>query len=166
MSSPASIAGHPFHPMLVAFPIGLWVFSLVCDIVYLSGGNPAWGNAAMYTMGGGIIGALVAAAPGFIDWLSIREAHARNIGLWHMGLNVMILVLFVINFFWRVGTAPSHAGPFVLTIIADAFLLASGWLGGSMVYVNRVAVDPGASPMRQPYSLPHVHRHEPGGAAA
>jgi uncharacterized membrane protein len=27
MRSPASIRSHPIHPMLIAFPIGLWVFS-------------------------------------------------------------------------------------------------------------------------------------------
>ena len=30
MRTPASIARHPIHPMLVPIPIGLWIFSLVC----------------------------------------------------------------------------------------------------------------------------------------
>lgn len=33
MQTPASIARHPIHPMLVNFPIGLWNFSLVCDLI-------------------------------------------------------------------------------------------------------------------------------------
>ena len=37
MRTPASIAGHPIHPMLVTFPIGLWVFSLVADLIYAFG---------------------------------------------------------------------------------------------------------------------------------
>ena len=43
MRTPASIAGHPIHPMLVPIPIGLWLFSLVCDIVHAAGNtNPDW----------------------------------------------------------------------------------------------------------------------------
>src|SRR5436190_16077064 len=29
MSSPASIHKHPIHPMLIVFPIALWIFSLI-----------------------------------------------------------------------------------------------------------------------------------------
>ena len=51
MSSPASVAKHPIHPMLVVFPIGLWTFSLVCDVAYVAGwGGPIWNDMALYTM--------------------------------------------------------------------------------------------------------------------
>ncbi|MGH9834655.1 MAG: DUF2231 domain-containing protein [Blastocatellia bacterium] len=63
-ASHASIGGHPIHPILVAFPIGLWVFSLVSDIVYFMGwGSAIWNDVAFYSMAGGIVGALLAAAP-------------------------------------------------------------------------------------------------------
>src|SRR5439155_1300719 len=62
MRTPANIARHPIHPMLVAIPIGLWIFSLICDLVYrFGGGNPNWQVVAWYTLVGGILGALVAA---------------------------------------------------------------------------------------------------------
>ena len=57
MTSSASIAKHPIHPMLVAFPIGLWVFSLVCDFIYRGTTTPIWSDLAFYTIAGGIIGA-------------------------------------------------------------------------------------------------------------
>jgi hypothetical protein len=34
MASPANIAKHPLHPILVLLPIGLWIFSLLSDLVY------------------------------------------------------------------------------------------------------------------------------------
>ena len=72
MQTPARVAKHPIHPMLVAIPIGLWVFSLVCDIVHQFGAaSENWQIVALYTMVGGIIGALVAAVPGFIDLLAL-----------------------------------------------------------------------------------------------
>lgn len=50
MRTPASIAGHPIHPMLVPIPIGLWIFSLVCDLIHAGGNtNPAWSTVALYT---------------------------------------------------------------------------------------------------------------------
>ena len=33
MRTPAQLAGHPIHPMLVTLPIGMWVFSLVADLI-------------------------------------------------------------------------------------------------------------------------------------
>lgn len=49
MRTPASIAGHPIHPMLVPIPIGLWIFSLVCDLIHAGGSsNPAWPTVALY----------------------------------------------------------------------------------------------------------------------
>ncbi|HJR54773.1 MAG TPA: DUF2231 domain-containing protein [Gemmatimonadota bacterium] len=31
---PARVFDHPIHPLLVALPIALWVFSFVCDLIY------------------------------------------------------------------------------------------------------------------------------------
>ena len=65
MQTPASIARHPIHPMLVPIPIGLWVFSFVCDLFHAGGASAqAWTTVAFYTMAGGIIGALLAVLPG------------------------------------------------------------------------------------------------------
>src|SRR5882672_8079359 len=102
MSSPASIAKHPIHPMLVAFPIGLWVFSFLCDLVYLFGGGAGWSTAAFYTMGAGIAGDVIAAIPGLVDFLSIDEAEMRKIGLTHMLANVGALLSFALSFWLRV----------------------------------------------------------------
>jgi len=86
MHTPASIAKHPIHPMLVAIPIGLWVFSLICDLVLLFGGTSEnWAIVARYTMVGGIIGALIAAVPGFIDMLALPWT-AKRIALMHMSI--------------------------------------------------------------------------------
>ena len=60
MASPASIGGHPVHPMLIPFPIALWVFSLVADVIFLWRGNPVWREyIAFYTLLAGTIGAAV-----------------------------------------------------------------------------------------------------------
>ena len=109
MRTPANIAGHPIHPMLVTLPIGLWVFSFVCDLVNVFGKGPdPWSVVALYTMGGGVIGALLAAIPGLIDLLSLPPGPRRT-ALIHMGLNLSIVVLYVMNFWLRTG-APARTG--------------------------------------------------------
>jgi uncharacterized membrane protein len=141
MHTPASIAKHPLHPMLVAIPIGLWVFSLVCDLVWVfsSAASDAWMVVAYYTLIGGIVGALVAAVPGFIDMLSLPWP-TKRIALMHMSINLTVVALYVVNAWLRTRGTESMA-PLWLSVIAVAMLSVSGWLGGKMVYVHGVAVD-------------------------
>jgi uncharacterized membrane protein len=141
MRTPAQIAGHPIHPMLVTIPIGLWVFSLVCDFIALGSATPeTWQATAFYAMVGGIIGALAAALPGLVDLLSLRDAAIRKTALTHMGLNLAIVALYAVNAWTRYQDLVSDATSLVLSVVAIAMLLVSGWLGGKMVYESGVAV--------------------------
>lgn len=141
MRTPASIARHPIHPMLVPLPIGLWIFSLVCDLIHAGGStNPAWPTVALYTMGGGIVGALLAAVPGLIDLLSLPPG-PRKTAIAHMTINLVVVALYVVNFWLRL-PAPENPGGLVwLSLLSVALLAVSGWLGGKMVYEHGVAVD-------------------------
>lgn len=143
MRTPASIAGHPIHPMLVTIPIGLWIFSLVCDLIHAGGSaNAAWTTVALYSMGGGIIGALLAAVPGLIDLLSLPPG-PRSTAIKHMTINLIVVALYLVNF-WLRSRAPENPGGLIwLSIIALGLLVVSGWLGGKMVYEKGVAVTPG-----------------------
>jgi len=141
MRTPASIARHPIHPMLVPLPIGLWVFSLVCDLIFLFGsGVSLWYTLAFYTLIGGLIGAVLAAIPGFIDMLSLTAAPKR-LALAHMTINLVVVVLYAVNLGMRINGAENNLIPVILSAVAIGLLLVSGWLGGHMVYVYRVAVD-------------------------
>ena len=142
MSSPASVARHPIHPMLVVFPIGLWTFSLVCDIIYVFGGRePMWNTVALYTAVGGIIGAAVAAVPGVIDYLSIKDKEVRAIGTRHMMVNLGALLVFIVASIAR-AKGVSAMMPFLLSIAGIVLISFGGWLGGELVYVKGMAVQP------------------------
>ena len=141
MRTPAQIAGHPIHPMLVSIPIGCWVFSLVADLVSTRAASPeTWHAAALYSMIVGIVGALAAALPGMIDLMSLKDAAIKRTALTHMGINLTVVALYIVNAWlrWSDSIAPSTA--LVLSLIAIAMLLVSGWLGGKMVYEAGVAV--------------------------
>ncbi len=147
MASPASLGGHPVHPMLIPFPIALWVFSLVADVIYLWRGNPVWRDwIAFYTLLGGIIGGALAAVPGFIDWLSLKDREVVKIANWHARLNVIALLIFVASFYLRTTSGAglvggSHTVPFALSVVGVILITISGWLGGELVFRHGVAVD-------------------------
>jgi uncharacterized membrane protein len=139
--------------MIIPFPIALWIFSLIADLIYLWRGNPVWREfIAFYTLLGGILGAAVAAVPGLIDWLSLKDPGVVKIANWHARLNVTALLIFVASFYLRTtgGSAlvsESHTIPFVLSLVGVILITISGWLGGEMVFKHGVAVDaPPSSP--------------------
>jgi len=140
MKDVARIGNHPIHPMLVSFPIGLWIFSLVTDIIYWWSGNGTWAVVTYYSIAGGIVGALLAAVPGFVDYFAMKPSRVKDIALWHMFINVTAVILFSINLYLRT-VAPDVTGPFILSIIGVLSILVSGWLGGQMVYVHGYGVD-------------------------
>jgi uncharacterized membrane protein len=136
------MAKHPIHPMLVALPIGLWIFSLASDVMYMVGWGPVWTDVAYYAMAGGLIGAVLAALPGLIDLLAISNAKVKKIGIWHMSINLVAVVLFAVNLWLRTTARPGVTPPIWLSVIGVVLLGVSGWLGGEMVYVHGVAVEP------------------------
>lgn len=151
MASPASIGGHPIHPMIIPFPIALWVFSLVADVIYVWRGNPVWKNwIAFYALLAGIIAAVVAAVPGLIDWLSLKDKDVVRIANWHARLNVIALLVFAASFYLRTASGSnllsgSYTIPVMLSVLGVVLISISGWLGGEMVFKHGVAVSSGSS---------------------
>jgi uncharacterized membrane protein len=141
MASPASIKKHPIHPMLVALPIGLWVFALVCDVMRAAGGPPSWGSAATYCVAAGIVGALLAAVPGLIDYFSIDEQEMKRIANLHLAANLAAVVIFAINLWLRFRLPAESNVALALSIIGVLAIGLGGWLGGEMVYVKGMAVE-------------------------
>ncbi|MGH7572444.1 MAG: DUF2231 domain-containing protein [Gemmatimonadota bacterium] len=138
----ARLFKHPIHPMLVPVPIGLWIFSFVCDLVYrFLSDNVIWDEVAFYTMAGGIVGALLAALPGFVDLLSLNDPATRRIALAHMLVNLTTVVLFAINLWLRTNSPPGAGVPVVLSLVGVLLLGVAGWLGGELVFRHGVGVE-------------------------
>jgi uncharacterized membrane protein len=141
MASPASIKKHPLHPMLVAIPIGLWTFALVCEVGGVIGQNPIWKQVALYCVAGGIVGAVLAAVPGLIDYLTIDDAEMKWIATFHLIMNLGALVVFSINLWCRLHLPAQSILLLVLSAIGVLGIRIAGWLGSEMVYVKGMAVD-------------------------
>ena len=137
--TPARIGKHPIHPTLVVLPLGLWIAALAFDIAYAVTGNPLWRTIAFWNIGAGVIGALLAAVPGFVDYLDL-DGRARRLGTYHMILNLAAVALFAVNWYVRTRVAPDSLWPLALSILGVVGVIISGWIGGELVYVERVGV--------------------------
>lgn len=143
METRATVAEHPIHPMLIPFPIALWIFSLASDLIFLFGfGGPGWKDVALYTMIGGIIGGLAAAIPGYIDYRTLTDPVVVRVAQLHMVINVCLVLLFSVNAGLRLLNGPQALLPVFMSMLGVAALGVSGWLGGELVYVQGVAVQP------------------------
>ena len=109
-------------------------------------GNAFWSDLAFYLIVGGIVGGVVAAPFGLVDWLSVpRRTRARAVGAWHGIGNVVVLGFFALSAVLRLG-GPARVGgwPLVFALLGTAVALVTAWLGGELVVRLGVGVDPGA----------------------
>src|SRR3954469_4210587 len=129
MESRAKLLGHPIHPMLIVFPLGLLATAVIFDIIALARGDGTWSGMAFYLIAAGIIGGLAAAVFGLIDWLAIPSGtRAKAIGVWHRLGNVVVVALFAGSWWLRRGTVEAPpTGSFVLAGLAVAIALVTGW---------------------------------------
>jgi uncharacterized membrane protein len=133
--------------MLVVFPLGLLATSLIFDIVHWITGNGYYSEIAFWMITAGVIGGLLSAIFGLIDWVAIPAGtRAKQIGLWHGGGNVLIVVLFIVSWLLRLN-AQKDPSPFayILSVLGVLLALVTGWLGGELVERLGVGVDAGAN---------------------
>lgn len=148
MESRAKAAGHPIHQQLIVFPLGLLTTAVIFDVLRLATGDDRYAVASYFVIAAGVIGGLVAAVFGLIDYLAIPlGTRARRIGMLHGAGNVVVTVLFAMSWWLRMDEPGNIAGTgaFVLGLIAVALSAVTGWLGGELVDRLGVGVDDGAS---------------------
>lgn len=147
MESKAKFLGHPLHPMLIVFPLGLLTTSALFDVIALVRGMAGLFFSAYWMIAAGLAGGTAASIFGLIDWLAIPAGtRAKFIGLWHGGGNVLVLVLFLLSWWMRRSDPANPSGAALsLSFIAALVALVTGWLGAELVDRMGVGVDPGAN---------------------
>jgi uncharacterized membrane protein len=143
MKTKARIAGHPIHPMLIAFPIALYVATVVALFVFTGTRDVFWYTVAFYANVAAIVMAALAAIPGLIDLIGLpRRTQARATGIRHAAFNVLSLVLFAISagLLYNYGSVLDVTGPLVLGILGILSTLTAGWLGWTLVQTHHVGI--------------------------
>src|SRR5205814_8787467 len=154
MESKVKAFGHPIHPMLIVFPLGLLATSLIFDIIHWITGNGFFSVVAFWMITAGVIGALLAAIFGLIDWITIpSDTRAKRIGLWHGLGNVVIVLLFIVSWLIRLNAQSNpNVFAYILSIVGVVLALFTRWLGRELVDRLGVGVDEGAN-LNVPSSL-------------
>jgi uncharacterized membrane protein len=147
MESRAKLFGHSIHAMLITFPVGLFVTAVLFDIAHLVSTRGQWTLISYWMIIAGIVGALMAAVFGFIDYLGIPSGtRAQRIGRTHGLGNVVVVVLFLVSWWFRHETPeqPPRTA-FVFSFFGIAVAAVTAWLGGELVERLGVGVDDGAN---------------------
>lgn len=169
MESRAKALGHPIHQMLIPFPFGLLSTAVIFDIVYLFVSDPTTKNTlslvSFWMIAAGIVGGLLAAPFGLVDYLAIPQGtRAKSVGLLHGVGNLFVLILFAVSLWLRysapaiVLTHQPTTLALVLSFVAFVLAGATGWLGGELVDRLGVGVDDGAN-LDAPNSLTTSSAH-------
>jgi uncharacterized membrane protein len=146
MDSKVKIFGHPIHPMVIAYPVAFYTATLVGFVIYAATDDQFWLNLTIAANLAGVAMAVVAALPGFLDWLLAvpRGTEAKRTGLLHLTLNVTALVLFAVSLLvylgsWN-GPAKSAGLGIVLAALGVGATVGAGFLGWSLVQDHHVGV--------------------------
>lgn len=146
MESRVKLFGHAVHPILIVFPLGLLATGVIFDVIFLIWDNLTFAVVAYWMIIAGVIGGLLAAPFGWIDWFAIPSGtRAKSIGLYHGLLNAVVLLLFAASWWLRPDIpAKATATAYIFSFAGAALALIAGWLGGELVERLGVGVDDGA----------------------
>lgn len=146
MESRAKFLGHSLHQQLIPFPFGLLATAVIFDVLHLIFDSEQLANAAYWMIAAGVVGGLVAAPFGTIDWVAIPAGtRAKKVGALHGIGNLILLLMFVGSWLLR-RDSPESPGALALALSFSGVGLAivTGWLGGELVDRHAVGVDEGA----------------------
>ena len=125
------------HPLVVHFPIALWLASTLFDVLARWRTDPMFPRAAYWLVGLGLIGAALAIALGWADLFSLE---AQGVGTavvtkhgYHSWTAYGATAVYLANFVWRWRTDNRAAGRLLpLSLLGAALIAATGYLGGDL----------------------------------
>lgn len=127
-------------------PVALWPGALLFDLLSFAGvGGNAMVRLSFVAIAFGLAAAAFAVPTGVADWSEIKqEKPAWKIGLYHMGANLIVIILYAINLGLRLETFETATRiapmPLILSAIGTVVLFGSAYLGGMMVYDHGASV--------------------------
>ncbi len=144
MRSKASFRGHPIHPALIPFPFAFLYGAFFFDLAGRWSERADWWTTGAYLGLLGILAALVAAVPGFIDYFKTvpPRSSGKRRATKHMIANLSAVILFAAAWITR-GEITALPSTTVISLegLGLALLTAGGWMGGVLVNRNQIGVD-------------------------
>jgi nitrite reductase/ring-hydroxylating ferredoxin subunit/uncharacterized membrane protein len=144
MRSKGSFRGHPIHPALIPFPFAFLTGAFLFDAAGRLADRPSWWTTGGHLAAAGVVAALIAAVPGFVDYLYTvpPRSTGKSRATRHMLVNLLAVALVAGAWVMRRGMLD---GPntlvLALELAALGLLTAGGWMGGVLVNRNQIGVD-------------------------
>lgn len=135
------LLGHPAHPVVIALPVGAWTLTGWHDLRGAVTADPDHDSAADTALRFGVLGAVVAAATGLVQYVDTRDAARRETAV-HAALNTVALGLYVTSWALRSGGRRSLGRR--LAASGLGIVSISGWLGGDIAFRHGVGMRPQA----------------------
>lgn len=151
MSNKAPSAGRPIHPMLVGFPIVLFVGTIGLELAHVGTQNAFYFRTAMFANIAGVMMALLAVIPAAIDLAALPAgSEQRATAVKHAVLNALTVAVFTISAMLLVrgyiaGTPDAHL-PIALGMIGIVAMTYAGALGYALARNLHVRTRPSFAP--------------------
>jgi uncharacterized membrane protein len=134
MESRLRIAGQAVQPILVMFPLGLFLMAAIFDLGDLSGAPAILGTLGYWNLIAGLVAGVLAALAGAVDLVFIRRPEAKRIGVLRLLLNMGTLFLFAVILMLRVSSPDRQAslGVFLVELLALALGGFGAWFAAAL----------------------------------
>lgn len=125
------------HPLVVHFPVALWLTSLLFDLMAWRREDIAYRRTAYWLVGLGLLGATASIVFGWVDLIGyerggVEPAFVRR-HWFHSVPAYAASVLYLGNFLWRWRSRNRLSGGLILLSALGAILIAlAGFLGGQL----------------------------------
>jgi uncharacterized membrane protein len=167
MHSHTKSAQHPFHPIIVGFPITLYVVAVFCFAIHALGWSAFWFRAGVYANLGGVLAAIAAGVPGFIDvGLGIPTRNPSKASSTHTVLNIAALLLLTLNvglqWSYRLDGDPPVGLSVALPLLGVALILVADFASWKLMRESGASADLSSRPERlEPRATPRIEPRGP-----
>jgi uncharacterized membrane protein len=144
VESRLKVAGHAVHPMLIPLPLGMFLGTLIFDVVYLLTEDLQLAAVSFSMAVLAAVSGVAAAATGAVDFKNIpKGTRAKRVGLAHAIGNDIVIALYGLSAFlrYRADDYEPSALALALTFAGAGISFVTGWLGGELVERLGVGVD-------------------------
>ena len=144
MRSKASFRGHPIHPALIPFPFAFLIGAFAFDAAGQIFDRSSWWTTGSHLAAAGVVMALVAAVPGFVDYIYTvpPRSTGKRRATRHLIVNLLAVTLVAVAWVVRRELLREpNLLVLALEVSALALLMVGGWMGGTLVNRNQIGVD-------------------------
>lgn len=126
--------GYHLHPVLVGVPVAFYTLTFLFMCIYATSGNSAWHTASYFSNIAAVATALLAALPGFVEWLNIPSGKKiKAAGVQQLMCSVTALILLCINLYIQneviQSELPSAQPGLILSGTSVMLIMIAGILG-------------------------------------